>query len=105
VQMLAARVAVAAGEEDKALELYGEALGGSRTLREAFGPEALQALGDAGPELEAQLRAQQPAEQQPEPPSARFRCEQCGVGSVTWHWRCPSCRSWDSLQSVNNRAL
>jgi hypothetical protein len=104
--MLAARVAVAAGEEGKALELYGEALGGSRTLREAFGHEALQALGQAGPALEAQLRAQQPAEpQSAPPPSPRFRCEQCGVGSVTWHWRCPSCRSWDSLQSVNNRAL
>ena len=24
---------------------------------------------------------------------ARFRCEQCGVSSVTWHWRCPGCRS------------
>ena len=44
--------------------------------------------------------------EQPEPPrlEARFRCEDCGVGSVTWHWRCPGCRSWDSLQSVQIRA-
>ncbi len=104
VQMLAARVAVAAGEKDKALDLYDEALGDSQTLREAFGQEALTALGPAGPELEARLRKHEPVEQRPAPPSARFRCEQCGVGSVTWHWRCPSCRSWDSLQSVNNRA-
>src|SRR3954462_4716425 len=104
VQILAARVAVAAGEADKVLDLYSEALGGSRTLREAFGQEALAAVGNAAPELDARLSAQQPAEQ-PAPPSARFRCDQCGVGSVTWHWRCPSCRSWDSLQSVNNRAL
>jgi lipopolysaccharide biosynthesis regulator YciM len=25
------------------------------------------------------------------------------VASITWHWRCPSCRSYDSLQSVHNR--
>jgi lipopolysaccharide biosynthesis regulator YciM len=104
VQILAARVAVAAGESDKALDLYGTALGDSRTLREAFGQEALTALGPAGPELETRLRQRPPVEQQPAPPDARFRCEQCGVASVTWHWRCPSCRSWDSLQSVNNRA-
>jgi lipopolysaccharide biosynthesis regulator YciM len=104
VQMLAARVAVAAGEQDKALDLYGVALGDSQTLREAFGQEAFAALGSAGPELESRLRAREPVEQPAAPPSARFRCEQCGVGSLTWHWRCPSCRSWDSLQSVNNRA-
>jgi lipopolysaccharide biosynthesis regulator YciM len=105
VKMLAARVAVAAGDQDKALDLYTTALAGSRTLREAFGQEAHDALKRDSAKLEARLSAQQPTEQQPPTPSARFRCEQCGVYSVTWHWRCPSCRSWDSLQSVNNRAL
>ena len=101
--MLAARIAAASGEESKALELYTTALGGSRTLREAFEPEAREALKSSAPELETRLNALRPTEQAPPPVSARFRCDQCGVASLTWHWRCPSCRSWDSLQSVNNR--
>jgi hypothetical protein len=103
--MLAARIAAASGEADKALDLYTSALSESRTIQEAFLPEAPAALGGAAGELDARLRARQPAEQQPPPVSARFRCDQCGVASVTWHWRCPSCRSWDSLQSLNNRGL
>ncbi len=105
VRMLAARIAAASGEEAKALQLYGEALLDSRTLREAFGQEARDALKTSAAELDARLRANEPAEPQPSPVDARFRCEQCGVASVTWHWRCPSCRSWDSLRSVNNRSL
>lgn len=105
VRMLAARIAAASGEQAKALELYGEALVDSLSMREAFGQEAREALKSSAGELEARLRANQPAEQQAPPIEARFRCEQCGVASVTWHWRCPSCRSWDSLQSVNNRRL
>jgi len=103
VRMLAARIAAASGEEGKALELYSAALVGSRTIREAFGQEARDALKSSAAELDARLRTNLPLD--PEPPriNARFRCEQCGVASVTWHWRCPSCRSWDSLQSVNNR--
>jgi lipopolysaccharide assembly protein B len=105
VRMLAARIAAASGEDANALELYSEALTGSRTLREAFAQEARVALKSSAAELEARLDASQPKEDEPPPPSARFRCEQCGVASVTWHWRCPSCRSWDSLQSVNIRGL
>ena len=29
--------------------------------------------------------------------SARYQCGVCGFTSVSWYWRCPSCRSWDSL--------
>src|SRR4029079_12150722 len=103
VRMLAARIAAASGDQDKALELYSTALAGSRAIREAFTQEAHEALKSSAAELEARLRASEPVEEQPPPVSARFRCEQCGVASVTWHWRCPSCRSWDSMQSVNYR--
>jgi lipopolysaccharide biosynthesis regulator YciM len=103
VQMLAARIA-AATQDPKALELYTTALGGSLAMQDAFLPEAHAALGPAAGELDTRLRAQQPPEREPPQVSARFRCDQCGVASVTWHWRCPSCRSWDSLQSLDNRA-
>ena len=103
VRMLAARIAAASGDQDKALELYSTALAGSRAIREAFTLEAHEALKSSAAELEARLRASEPVDEQPPPVSARFRCEQCGVASVTWHWRCPSCRSWDSMQSVNYR--
>jgi lipopolysaccharide assembly protein B len=104
VQMLAARLAAATGDA-KALELYTEALSGSLAVQDAFLQEAHAALGATeSAELDSRLRAQQPPEQEPPPVSARFRCDQCGVASVTWHWRCPSCRSWDSMQSLNNRA-
>ncbi len=105
VRMLAARIAAATGDEGKALELYTTALADSRTLQDAFLPEAHAALKSDAGELDARLRESLPPEPEPPPVSARFRCDQCGVASVTWHWRCPSCRSWDSLQSVNNREL
>jgi lipopolysaccharide biosynthesis regulator YciM len=103
VRMLAARIAAASGEQSKALELYTTALAGSRAIREAFTQEAHDALKTFAPELDARLLASEPPDTGPPPVSARFRCEQCGVASVTWHWRCPGCRSWDSLQSVNHR--
>jgi lipopolysaccharide biosynthesis regulator YciM len=103
VRMLAARIAAATGEAGKALDLYTTALAGSRSIREAFLDEAHAALKSSAAELDARLLARQPAEHEPPPVNARFRCNQCGVASVTWHWRCPSCRSWDSLQSVNVR--
>jgi lipopolysaccharide assembly protein B len=104
VRMLAARVSAAAGEEDKALELYTEALSESAGVHDAFLPEARAALKSRTAELEARLQPRLSAETVPAPPPAKFRCQQCGITSVTWHWRCPGCRSWDSLQSVNNRA-
>jgi lipopolysaccharide biosynthesis regulator YciM len=105
VRMLAARVAAAAGEDAKTLDLYAEALSGSRAIHDAFLHEAHQALKSRAAELDARLRPTEPVEAVREPPPARFRCQQCGITSVTWHWRCPGCRSWDSLQSVNKRAL
>src|SRR5215510_6178046 len=105
VRMLAARIAAASGETPKALDLYTEALAGSRTMQEAFVEEAHAALASSAGELDARLRERQVVEEQLPLQDARFRCEQCGVGSVTWHWRCPRCRSWDSLHTTNYRAV
>jgi lipopolysaccharide biosynthesis regulator YciM len=102
--LLAARIAVAAGEDDKTLDLYTAALHPSRTLQAAFAQEAHAALGVRAAELDARLQADPPVDATPPLEPARFRCEQCGISSVTWHWRCPGCRSWDSLQSLNIRA-
>lgn len=30
----------------------------------------------------------------------RYQCEQCGLHSVGWFWRCPKCRTWDCLRPV-----
>ena len=27
----------------------------------------------------------------------RYQCDDCGLNSVGWYWRCPKCRSWDSM--------
>ncbi|MGH8259785.1 MAG: tetratricopeptide repeat protein [Steroidobacteraceae bacterium] len=28
----------------------------------------------------------------------RYQCEECGLMSVGWFWRCPKCRAWDGMQ-------
>jgi lipopolysaccharide biosynthesis regulator YciM len=28
----------------------------------------------------------------------RYQCDDCGLNSIGWYWRCPKCRSWDSLR-------
>jgi lipopolysaccharide biosynthesis regulator YciM len=28
----------------------------------------------------------------------RYQCDECGLHSVGWYWRCPKCRSWDSMR-------
>ena len=104
-RILAARIAAASGETDRTLHLYAEALGGSHTMEEAFLSEAHAALGPRAADLDARLRARHSDEPRVEQPTERFKCDQCGVTSVTWHWRCPRCRTWDSLRSTNNRGL
>jgi lipopolysaccharide assembly protein B len=27
----------------------------------------------------------------------RYQCDDCGLHSVGWYWRCPKCRSWDTM--------
>lgn len=29
---------------------------------------------------------------------ARYRCGHCGYESQLWHWRCPSCRRWETVR-------
>lgn len=29
--------------------------------------------------------------------ASRYQCNVCGFHSMSWYWRCPSCRSWESL--------
>lgn len=97
--LLAARISAAAGESDKAVDLYADVLGSSRGLRLAFEQEARESLPGEAAELADRLRAAPPADERALPEPARFRCEECGVASITWHWRCPSCRNWDSLRA------
>jgi lipopolysaccharide biosynthesis regulator YciM len=28
----------------------------------------------------------------------RYQCDECGLNSVGWYWRCPKCRAWDTLR-------
>ncbi len=100
--ILAARISAAAGETDKALDQYAAALGASRSIQAAFEREAQDALPGKAAELDQKLRAAPRVDEAVIPEPARFRCEECGVASITWHWRCPSCRNWDSLR-VNSR--
>jgi lipopolysaccharide biosynthesis regulator YciM len=100
--LLAARIAAAAGETRKAVDLYAAALGGSRAMRAAFEQEAVDALPEQAELLSQKLREAPPSAEAAPPVPPRFRCEECGVANVTWHWRCPSCRNWDSLR-VNTR--
>jgi lipopolysaccharide biosynthesis regulator YciM len=103
--LLAARTAAAEGDTTRALGLYIAALRDSRTIRSAFEPEARQALQSQAGALGDALRASPPPDEAEPPEPPRFRCEECGVASGTWHWRCPSCRNWDSLRSTQNRGI
>jgi len=103
--ILAARIAAASGDEAKALELYSAALGASRTILVAFESEAREALKSRGGALTDYLLQHPPQDETVPPEPPRFRCEECGVANTTWHWRCPSCRNWDSLRSTINRRL
>jgi lipopolysaccharide biosynthesis regulator YciM len=103
--ILAARIAAATGDESKSLALYSSALGASRTIQLAFEAEARDALQTRVGALDDYLRAHPPLDEPVPPEPPRFRCEECGVSNTTWHWRCPSCRNWDSLRSTINRGL
>jgi len=28
----------------------------------------------------------------------RYQCDDCGLNSVRWYWRCPKCHTWDSMR-------
>ena len=57
--------------------IAGESGGGMETASDAASLGALLTrIGDAG---------------------GRYQCDECGLHSVGWNWRCPKCRSWDSM--------
>lgn len=99
--LLGARIAAAAGEGARSLDLYLAALAPSASMRAAFSSEARDALAQHAGEFDARLAATPSADPAPAHEPARFLCSQCGVSSVSWHWRCPGCRGWDTLQANN----
>lgn len=34
-----------------------------------------------------------------------YRCNRCGFGARSHHWRCPSCKEWGSVKPLHNYAL
>jgi lipopolysaccharide biosynthesis regulator YciM len=84
------------------VDLDAAALGGSSAMQAAFEQEALAAVPAQAERLAQKLRDAPPSAEAAAPVPPRFRCQECGVANVTWHWRCPSCRNWDSLR-VNSR--
>jgi lipopolysaccharide assembly protein B len=70
--------AVPAEEAPQLASVTGSLEGGVQTATEASSLNGLLTrIGDAG---------------------GRYQCDQCGLNSVGWYWRCPKCRSWDSMR-------
>ena len=73
-------LATAAPPQDSTLlpQVAGEPGGGVQSAAEASSLSALLTrIGDAG---------------------GRYQCDECGLGSVGWYWRCPKCHGWDSMR-------
>lgn len=73
-------LATAAPPEDDTLlpQVAGELGGGVQSAAEASSLSALLTrIGDAG---------------------GRYQCDECGLNSVGWYWRCPKCHGWDSMR-------
>ena len=34
----------------------------------------------------------------------RYRCGDCGFSGRQLHWRCPSCKTWESMRSIENQS-
>lgn len=117
---LAARMAEAEGDLQGAFALYFEALEHSPGLALEVIPRLLKLDPQVGSELTGRLkRTGRISDQQvewvlatalPAPTalgdllnrigdsSGRYQCEECGLHSVGWYWRCPKCHGWDSMQ-------
>jgi lipopolysaccharide biosynthesis regulator YciM len=73
-------LATAAPPQDGTLlrQVTGEPGGGVQSAAEASSLSVLLTrIGDAG---------------------GRYQCDECGLNSVGWYWRCPKCHAWDSMQ-------
>jgi lipopolysaccharide biosynthesis regulator YciM len=125
--MLAARMAAAAGDAPGAFALYLDAVEHSPGLALEVIPRLLDLAREIGkPEMTDEIsvrlkRTGRITAQQVEwllasaiptsDPSAlglllnrigdsggRYQCDDCGLHSVGWYWRCPKCRAWDTMQ-------
>ncbi|HEX8755399.1 MAG TPA: tetratricopeptide repeat protein [Steroidobacteraceae bacterium] len=72
-------------------------------LATALPPQEVRRLPDiaeAGPEAEsaADARSLGTLLTRIGDTGGRYQCEDCGLLSVGWYWRCPKCRSWDSMR-------
>ncbi len=70
-------------------------------LASALPPEQLQRLADVqGPQAEAAAEAYSMALllKRLGDAGGRYQCEECGLLSIGWYWRCPKCRAWDSMR-------
>ncbi len=70
-------------------------------LASALPPQQLQRLADLqGPQAEAAAEAYSLALllKRLGDAGGRYQCEECGLLSVGWYWRCPKCRAWDSMR-------
>lgn len=59
-----------------------------------YGPDSLQAVERLRPLLQKMLNA-----------GMQFQCGNCGYASLTMHWQCPGCRSWDTVRAVQGAML
>ncbi len=53
---------------------------------------APESAGEVSPVLRRLLGVSSPVQ-------AAFQCQSCGFEGRHWHWRCPRCKTWDSLVS------
>lgn len=72
-------------------------------LATALPPQEVRRLPDiaeAGPEAEsaADARSLGTLLTRIGDTGGRYQCEDCGLLSVGWYWRCPKCRCWDSMR-------
>ena len=70
-------------------------------LASALPPQQLQRLSDQhGPQAETAAEAYGLALllKRLGDAGGRYQCQECGLLSVGWYWRCPKCRAWDSMR-------
>ncbi|HPF27175.1 MAG: hypothetical protein R3F58_08005 [Steroidobacteraceae bacterium] len=96
--LLAARVARRTGTPDEARMAWRQVFLARPMLQAVFMDEAL-AGADAQQRREflAAVSGPHALRRAADTVAGRFRCGSCGLESVAWQWRCPSCRNWDTL--------
>lgn len=96
--LLAARVARRTGTPDEARAAWRRVFLDSPMLQSVFMDEALMGADEQQcREFLAAVAAPDVWRRAADTAVSRFRCSSCGLESVAWHWRCPSCRNWDTL--------